>query len=259
MSKDKGVVAAGHELTAAAAAEILQDGGNAFDACVAGLFMTFVAEAVFSSPGGGGFLMARRAGSDKITLFDFFAETPRKRRPASEIDFYPIYADFGPAKQEFHIGAGSSATPGVVPGLFAMHQELCRLPMKRLVEPAVRAARAGFPLTAFQAYLLTVIAPILKATTGVAKIFAPEGTLLKAGETFSNPDLAETIEWLAEDGARLLVDGDVGQAIVAQQSDGGYLTLPILPTIAWRGGRPSCGRMTVRSSRSTRRPRQAGR
>ena len=224
MSKDKGVVAAGHELTAAAAAEILQDGGNAFDACVAGLFMTFVAEALFSSPGGGGFLMSRRAGSDKITLFDFFAETPRKRRPASEIDFYPIYADFGPAKQEFHIGAGSSATPGVVPGLFAMHQELCRLPMKRLVEPAVRAARAGFPLTAFQAYLLTVIAPILKATTGVAKIFAPGGTLLKAGETFSNPDLAECIEWLAEDGARLLVDGDVGQAIVKQQSDGGYLT-----------------------------------
>jgi len=170
-----------------AVAEILQDGGNAFDACIAGLFMTFVAEAVFASPGGGGFLMARRAGSDKITLFDFFAETPRKRRPASEIDFYPIYADFGPAKQEFHIGAGSSATPGVVPGLFAMHQELCRLPMKRLVEPAVRAARAGFPLSAFQAYLLTVIAPILKATAGVANIFAPGDTLLKAGETFSNP------------------------------------------------------------------------
>ena len=141
-----------------------------------------------------------------------------------------------------------------------MHQELCRLPMKRLVEPAVRAARAGFPLTAFQAYLLTVIAPILKATTGVAKIFAPGGTLLKAGETFSNPDLAECIEWLAEDGARLLVDGDVGQAIVKQQqATAATSPLPILPTIAWRGGRPSCGRMTVRSSRSTRRPRQAGR
>ncbi len=222
--KGKGVVAAGHELTAGAAAEILQDGGNAFDACLAGLFMTFVAEAVFSSPGGGGFLMARRAGSDKVTLFDFFAETPLKRRPSHEIDFYPIHADFGPAKQEFHIGVGSSATPGVVPGLFAMHEELCRLPMKRLVEPSVRAARAGFPLSAFQAYLLTVIAPILKATTGVAKIFSPDGTLLKAGETFSNPDLAETIAWLAEDGARLFLDGDVGQAIVAQQRDGGYLT-----------------------------------
>ena len=112
MSKSKGVVAAGHELTARAAAEILEDGGNAFDACVAGLFMTFVAEAVFASPGGGGFLMARREGSGSVSLFDFFAETPRKRRPSREIDFYPIHADFGPAKQEFHIGLGSSATPG---------------------------------------------------------------------------------------------------------------------------------------------------
>jgi gamma-glutamyltranspeptidase / glutathione hydrolase len=225
MRTAKSVVAAGHQLTAKAAAEILQDGGNAFDACVAGLFMAFVAEAVFASPGGGGFLMARRADSDAVTLFDFFAETPLHKRERDEVSFYPIHADFGPAKQEFHIGVGSSATPGVVPGIFAMHQELCRLPMKRLVEPAMRAARIGFPLSAFQAYLLTVIAPILTATSGVAKIFAADETLLKAGETFRNPDLAETIEWLAEDGARLFLDGDVGQAIVKQQRDGGgYLT-----------------------------------
>ncbi|MGB6910351.1 MAG: gamma-glutamyltransferase [Methyloceanibacter sp.] len=225
MKNGQGVVAAGHELTARAAAEILQDGGNAFDACVAGLLMSFVAEPVFSSPGGGGFLMARRAGTSAISLFDFFAETPRKRRPASEIDFVPIEADFGPAKQEFHIGIGSSAAPGVVPGLFVLHEELCRLPMQRLAEPAVKAARTGFQLSAFQAYLFSVIAPILNATPEVAKIFAPEGQLLKPGEIFRNAPLAETIEWLAEDGARLFVDGDVGAAIVAQQQKGGgYLT-----------------------------------
>ena len=49
------VVAAGHELTAKAAAEILQDGGNAFDAALAGVFMTFVAEAVFASPAAAAF------------------------------------------------------------------------------------------------------------------------------------------------------------------------------------------------------------
>jgi gamma-glutamyltranspeptidase / glutathione hydrolase len=224
MKKGNGVVAAGHELTAKAAAEILQDGGNAFDACVAGLAMTFVAEPVFASPGGGGFLMARRAESDRISLFDFFAETPRRRRPDSEIDFYPIDADFGPAKQEFHIGLGASATPGLVPGLFAIHDELCRLPMPRLLQPAARAARAGIRLNDFQAFLFTVIAPILKATPGAAAIFAPGGNLLKAGDSFRNEALADTIEWLGEDGARLFVDGDVGTAIVAQQRSGGYLT-----------------------------------
>lgn len=225
MAKGKGVVAAGHELTARAAAEILQDGGNAFDAALAATFMTFVAEAVFSSPGGGGFLMARRAGRGDTNLLDFFAETPLKRRPASEVSFYQIHADFGPAKQEFHIGLGSSATPGVVPGLFAKHETLCKLPMKRLIEPAVRAARQGFPLTDFQAYLFTVIAPILTASEGVAKIFAPDATPMKGGTTFRNEQLAETLEWLAEDGARLFIDGDVGQAIVTQSRNlGGYLT-----------------------------------
>ncbi len=225
MAKSKGVVAAGHELTARAAAEILQDGGNAFDAALAGVFMTFVAEAVFSSPGGGGFLMARRANKDSASLFDFFAETPLKRRPASEINFYPIDADFGPARQEFHIGLGSSATPGVVPGLSAIHEALCTLPMKRLVEPAVRAARQGFPLTDFQAYLFTVIAPILTASESVARIFAAGGKPMQAGATFRNEELADTLEWLAEDGARLFIDGDVGQAIIAQSREqGGYLT-----------------------------------
>ena len=148
-----------------------------------------------------------------------------KRRAASEVAFFPIHADFGPAKQEFHIGLGSSATPGMVPGLFAIHEALCRLPMKRLVEPAARAARAGFPLSAFQAYLFTVIAPILTASQGVARIFAPGGKPMKAGETFRNEELAETLDWLAEDGARLFVDGDVGQAIVAEsRSLGGHLT-----------------------------------
>ena len=90
--KGKGVVAAGHALTAQAAAEILQDGGNAFDAALAATFMTFVAEAVFASPGGGGFLMARSANKDSATLFDFFADTPLKRRPASEVEFFPLDA-----------------------------------------------------------------------------------------------------------------------------------------------------------------------
>jgi gamma-glutamyltranspeptidase/glutathione hydrolase len=246
MGSTRSVVAAGHELTASAAAEILEDGGNAFDAALAATFMTFIAEAVFASPGGGGFLMARQVGGDKAALFDFFVETPLKRRGENDVSFFPIHADFGPAKQEFHIGLGSSATPGMVPGLFAVHEALCRLPMKRLVEPAVRGARAGFPLSDFQAYLFTVIAPILTASPSVARIFAPGGKLMEAGAIFRNEELADTLEWLAEDGARLFVDGDVGQAIVAEsRSLGGHLRYDDLTRyrverrepLYWRHGR----------------------
>src|SRR3970040_2482550 len=94
MRNGTSVVAAGHELTANAAAEILQDGGNAFDAALAGMFMTFVAEAVFSSPGGGGFLMARRAGTPKAALFDFFCETPRRRGAAYGVEVFPTQLGF---------------------------------------------------------------------------------------------------------------------------------------------------------------------
>jgi hypothetical protein len=254
----KSVVAAGHELTANAAAEILQDGGNAFDAALAGMFMTFVAEAVFSSPGGGGFLMARRAGSHKAALFDFFCETPRRRRAANEVEFFPIHADFGPAKQEFHIGLGSSATPGVVPGLFAMHEALCRLPMKRLVEPAVRAARAGFPLTEFQAYLITVIAPILTASESVAQIFAPEERLLQSARHSATPILPRP-----SNGSPRMARGFSSTAMLAKPSSSSrataaaFLPMTILPPIAWRGGRRSSGITPARPWRSTRRRRQA--
>ncbi|HUU66883.1 MAG TPA: gamma-glutamyltransferase [Methyloceanibacter sp.] len=246
MSKGKSVVAAGHRLTVDAAAEILADGGNAFDAAIAGVYMAFVAEAVFASPGGGGFLMARRAEANAVKLFDFFVDTPLKRRKSDEVEFFPINADFGPATQEFHIGLGSTATPGMAQGLFAMHEAYARLPMTRLVEPAVRAARSGFPLTSFQAYLFTVIAPILTASDGAKAIFAPGGELMKADDTFRNPELAETLTWLAEDGARLFVDGDVGRAIVAQSRDlGGHLTaddlrdyrVALRDPLLWRHGR----------------------
>ena len=140
----RGAVACGHPATAEAAQEILLDGGNAFDATLAALCAATVAEPVLASLGGGGFLLAQPYDGE-ARLYDFFVETPHQphRASSSEIDFYPIHADFGTATQEFHIGLGAIATPGVVKGLFAIHQDLASLPMRRLVEPAIRLARDG--------------------------------------------------------------------------------------------------------------------
>jgi gamma-glutamyltranspeptidase/glutathione hydrolase len=133
-------------------------------------------------------------------------------------------------------------------GLFAMHETLGTLPMKRLVEPALDAARKGFPLTAFQAYLFTVIAPILQESEGARAIFAPDGKLLEAGGIYRNEGLAETLAWLAEDGARLFTEGDVGRAIAAQSRDrGGHLThedltryrVALRDPLMWRHGKAS--------------------
>jgi gamma-glutamyltranspeptidase/glutathione hydrolase len=221
----KGVVAAGHEVTAQAAIDMLEDGGNAFDAALAAMLAACVSEAVLCSPGGGGFLMARTASGTTV-LYDFFVQTPRHKTPPEALDFRAISADFGPATQEFHIGAGAAAVPGFVPGLFAVHGDLGRLPMTRIVEPAIKAAREGVPLAPIHAYIFTIVSPILTASDEARRLFAPGGALMGAGETFRNPALADMFAALAETGPELFVEGEAGRAMLAQSvQSGGHLSL----------------------------------
>jgi gamma-glutamyltranspeptidase/glutathione hydrolase len=222
----EGIVAAGHPQTAAAAQEILADGGNAFDAVVAAHFAACVAEPVLASLGGGGFLLARTAAGERH-LYDFFTQTPRTKRPVSEVDFRPILADFGTATQEFHIGLGAIACPGSVKGLFRIQRELGRLPMTRLVEPAVALARRGVRLNALQAYIFDIVGAIYTADPDVLQLFAARGDpgrLVRRGEMIHQPQLAETFEVLAREGEALFYRGEIGQRLVADCRDrGGYL------------------------------------
>ena len=226
MRERKGVVAAGHLITAEAAAEVLREGGNAFDAAIAAIATATVPEFVFSSLGGGGFLMARPASSKRAICYDFFAETPGRKRGEDEIEFYAIEADFGPATQEFHIGAGSSAVPGIVPGIYAIHADLGTVPMARLLEPAIEAARKGVTVSELHAYLYTIVAPILRATPEARRYFAPGDKLLGAGDTYRNPEVADVLDSLGREGIRFFTEGEVGQAIAAQsEHHGGHLGL----------------------------------
>ncbi|PLX38159.1 MAG: gamma-glutamyltransferase [Hyphomicrobiales bacterium] len=219
----RGAVAAGHVACVDAAAEILADGGNAFDAAIAALWTSCVVEPVLASPGGGGFLMARPAAG-AVMLHDFFVDTPGRKRHEDDIEFTEIHADFGTATQAFHIGAGASATPGFVPGLFAVHEELGSLPMRRLAEPAVRVARDGVAMTAFQAFLAEVVSPILTWTAEARALFAPDGELLKTGALYRNPDLADTLDVLSREGLRFATEGELAGAMAACCSEAGHLT-----------------------------------
>lgn len=222
----RGVVAAGHPKTAAAAAAILDDGGNAFDAVLAGLLAACVVEPALCSLGGGGFLLA--AGPDREpVLFDFFAQTPRRRLPATATDFHPIVADFGTATQEFHVGLGAAAVPGTIPGLFHMHRRLASLPLARIVEPAIEYGRDGVVVNKLQAYLFDILTPIFTLTPGVAAAFPPaDGTagVPREGERLRNPDLAGVLDNLAREGEGLYRAGALGRAVVALSEDaGGHL------------------------------------
>ena len=69
----RGAIAAGHPLTAEAGAEILREGGNAVDACIAAAFASWVVESTLTGPGAGGFLLVHRPQDRSVRLLDFFA------------------------------------------------------------------------------------------------------------------------------------------------------------------------------------------
>lgn len=219
----KGIVAAGHELTMHAASLMLEEGGNAFDAIVAAHLMACVAEPVLASLGGGGFLLAYPRDG-KPVVYDFFAQTPMHKRPADELDFQPIVADFGTASQEFHIGQGTIATPGSVRGMYRIHRELGSLPLTAISAPAVEAARHGVTLNALQAYIFSIVSPIYTATPEASRIFESRlkpGNLMTEGEVIVQRELADVLEVLAIEGEDLFYRGEIAQAILEQSRTGG--------------------------------------
>ncbi len=222
-----GAVAAGHPATARAAATILEEGGNAFDAVLAGMAAACVCEPVLCSLGGGGFLLARPAGA-RPQVFDFFAQTPLKRPPESHRDFFPVLCDFGTVQQEFHIGMASMATPGLAKGLFEVSAVLGRMPLARVLEPAIKLAKEGVPLHRLQAYIFQVVGPIYMQTAGSRAIFESKtnpGQLVGEGELVANPDFADFLDALVQDGDDLFYKGEIAAQVDADcRQYGGTLT-----------------------------------
>ncbi len=226
MTKPLGVAASGHKETSKAARILLEEGGNAFDAALGAMCAACVSEPMLASLGGGGFLLSQTAAGDS-KVFDFFTQTPSAK--SGELDFYPIQADFGTTTQEFHIGMGSIAVPGVVAGLFAVHQAYCRLPLKKIIEPAVYLAREGLRINRLQAYINEILKAIINASPEATKfatpMFAP-GRLAEIGEFIHNPDLADTFEDLAAHDARWFYEGEPARQLVRDcEQKGGLISM----------------------------------
>ncbi|WP_428688171.1 gamma-glutamyltransferase [Roseibium sp.] len=233
----KGTIAAGHQLTVEAGAEMLREGGNAFDAAIAALATACVCEPVLASPGGGGFAMIRNGGSGKTTLLDFFPQTPKQKRGDCSAGFRSITADFGAATQVFHIGPATVAAPGFFAGLTALHESGATLSLADLFAPAIRIGKTGHRVTGYQHYLSTVVRPILTATAPAKKLFAPSADLPAAGSVFYNPEIADLFaEWAQSD---WLQTGIAGQ-VLAEQNDGGHLTREDLEGYRVHAREPLC-------------------
>ena len=190
--REVGTIAGGHKDTVDAAQNILKAGGTAFDAAIAGVFVSFVAEYLYTSPAGGGALLAHQRNKPPV-LFDFFVESPAVKEK-NVGDFQKITADFGDTQQSFHIGMGSVGIPGVLPGLIQIHKKLGSLPFSVLVEQAVFVAKRGTKVSKNQEYLTRVLAPVVAGSEKIKKLFLKNGELLRWGDKFYNPEMGSFLE-----------------------------------------------------------------
>lgn len=223
-STTPGIVAAGHDATADAAAAMLRAGGNAFDAVIAAGFASSVCEPGFTSLAGGGYLLARTADGDD-RLLDFFVDTPGRGEPRAAVApvFDEVAVSFGAARQMFHCGFGSVAVPGVLAGYLHAHAQFGRLPLTDVVAPAVALAEEGVEVSPTQAHAFGLLEPIFARTAASRAIFFPDGRLLTTGDTLHNPDLGAYLRRLAQDPTDTFHRGEGAAAFAAQAHRGGGL------------------------------------
>src|SRR5215470_3115127 len=213
-----GAVAAAEENAARAGIEILRRGGNAADAAVAVAFALAVTWPEAGNIGGGGFWISRDAKGRTLAV-DFRETAPRGARR----DLF-IGGPGAPAPSSTE-GPLASGVPGSVAGLALAHRRSGRLPWKTVVEPAVRLARDGFPMTENVSASIAADRERLAKDPETARIFLPGGAAPVPGTLFKQPDLAKTLEAIRDRGEDGFYRGEVARGIAeSQKRAGGLIT-----------------------------------
>src|SRR4051812_2654662 len=141
MPSSRGVVAAGHPLTAEAGAQVLREGGNAVDAAICAVLTSFVCESQLTGFGAGGFMMVHEAGED--TLIDFFVAAGGADGVERKAELIPIPVYFDQTPQIFNCGAASCGVPGTAAGLEQVHRRVGPGPPRGGPQPRPPRRRGG--------------------------------------------------------------------------------------------------------------------
>jgi gamma-glutamyltranspeptidase / glutathione hydrolase len=221
----RGVIAAGHPVTAETGADVLRAGGNAVDAAVAAMLASFAAEPMLTGLGAGGYMLVARPDEDPV-LLDFFAAAPGQGADISNrAPLLAVDVSFGDAVQLFHVGPASCAVYGAPAGAAAAIAGFGTVPMEELTKPAAALARNGVRISREQAYICSLLIGILESTPEVRALYLIDGRTPLEGEVLTNPELGDALDRLGAEGAAPFYTGDIAAAIsewVCQR--GGTLT-----------------------------------
>ncbi len=218
-----GVVAAAKPEASEVGLEILKKGGNAVDAAIAAAFALHVLEPNASGVGGGGFMIVKMANMPKPVVVDF-----RETAPLASTDKMYLGADGKVRPKSTYEGGLSVGVPGEVKGLlYALeHFGSGKFSRMDLVQPAISWALKGVPVTVNLAQIIKDNFDKLVFYENGAKIYLDDGLPYEIGDTFTNPDYANTLAQIGIYGEDAIYKGKIAQAMVDEvQKRGGILSM----------------------------------
>jgi gamma-glutamyltranspeptidase / glutathione hydrolase len=235
------MVAAANPHAAEAGLEMLRAGGSAVDAAIATQMVLGLVEPESSGIGGGAFMLVYDGKTRKTTSFDGREMAPASATPTMFLDAQ------GKPRAHFDAipGGLSVGIPGVVAMLDLAHKEHGKLPWARLFQPAIKLADNGFPVGPKLARTIANFTQGAKMPDIKSHFYHPDGTPLKEGEIYKNPEYAAVLRKIAAGGPDAFYKGDVAQAIVnaVQHAPGqqGGMTLADLANYRPQERAPVCG------------------
>ncbi len=209
VAAEHAIVVSSHQLASNVGVEVLRRGGNAVDAAVAVGFALAVVHPVAGNIGGGGFMVIRmRDGT--VRALDYREAAPARATPAMYVD------STGNALASSITGHLSVGVPGSVAGMFEAHNKLGRLPWKDLVAPAIQLARDGFLLDPVRSRQIDREADRLALFPASRAQFLVDSAAPPPGTRFRQPDLARTLQLIADSGPSVFYRGQVADLLVQE-------------------------------------------
>ncbi len=217
---------------------VLKSGGNAMDAAVAMGFVLGVTHSGMTGLGGGGYILARMADG-RTAFFDFREQAPGRATRDMFLDAA------GRLSKDSVIGWKAAAVPGNVKGYEVAHRKFGTRPWRELLQPAIRLAAEGHPLSWMRAAAFR--APESAARLGQfpesKRIFLNQGRFYEPGDLLVQKELGQTLDRIARNGAKEFYEGETAHRLAgAMASHGGLVTLDDLKAFNVSERKPLTGR-----------------
>jgi gamma-glutamyltranspeptidase/glutathione hydrolase len=212
-----GMVATSHPLATQIGLDVLKAGGSAVDAAIAANAALGLMEPVSNGVGGDLFAIVWDAKTKKLYGYNGSGRSPK----SLTLQWFKEhgYTAIPPT------GPLPVSVPGAVDGWFALHDRFGRLPMKRVLAPTIAYAREGFPVTELIAHYWNLSVPRLSKYPGFSEQFTLQGKAPGKGEIWKNPNLASTLQAIADGGRDAFYKGRIARVIGDYfQANGGFLS-----------------------------------